>query len=222
MPKKPFTPDQVASQRERIMDMSAQVMSEVGFHHLSMRKLASELGMTASNIYNYFPNKESLLLSVRHRGFEIAFRDINNAILGASDARSAFYQFTRQLFVFAYQQPGYYQLMFQPPKLPLENISYSDRRLATVVDRFLSEWQQQAAGILSDAIPQLLEQSEVFRRQIVLGYLATTHGLIDLFIRNSIPDITGENNLIADEMIRAQVDFLYETLESRARKEYMG
>ena len=58
MPKKPFTPEEVAAQRQRIMDSASQVMAEVGFHHLSMRKLASQLGMTASNIYNYFPNKE--------------------------------------------------------------------------------------------------------------------------------------------------------------------
>ena len=45
MPKKPFTPEEVAAQRERIMSAASQVMADVGFHHLSMRKLASQLGI---------------------------------------------------------------------------------------------------------------------------------------------------------------------------------
>ena len=72
MPKKPFTPEEIAAQRERIMDSASHVMAEVGFHHLSMRKLASQLGMTASNIYNYFPNKESLFVHTRRRGFDLS------------------------------------------------------------------------------------------------------------------------------------------------------
>lgn len=77
MPKKPFTPEEISAQRERIMDSASQVMADIGFHHLSMRKLASQLNMTASNIYNYFPNKESLFLYTRRRGFELAFVDIH-------------------------------------------------------------------------------------------------------------------------------------------------
>ena len=67
MPKKPFTAEEIAAQRARIMDSASQVMADVGFHHLSMRKLAAQLGMTASNIYNYFPNKEILLIVSSNR-----------------------------------------------------------------------------------------------------------------------------------------------------------
>lgn len=63
MPKKPFTPEEMTAQRERIMNSASQVMAEVGFHHLSMRKLANQLGMTASNIYNYCSEQRSAIYS---------------------------------------------------------------------------------------------------------------------------------------------------------------
>ncbi|MAE21073.1 MAG: hypothetical protein CMK92_01440 [Pseudomonas sp.] len=109
MPKKPFTAEEIAAQRERIMDSASHVMAEVGFHHLSMRKLASQLGMTASNIYNYFPNKESLFVHTRRRGFELAFADINEQMSEHLEPRAAPNNFARHLIKFAQKSPGYYQ-----------------------------------------------------------------------------------------------------------------
>ena len=148
MPKKPFTPEEIAAQRERIMDSASHVMAEVGFHHLSMRKLASQLGMTASNIYNYFPNKESLFVFTRRRGFEMAFQDINEQMSQHLDPRSALYNFAGHLIQFAQRSPGYYQLMFQPPRMTLTDPEVVDRDVLLQVDRLGEERQAHLLSVV--------------------------------------------------------------------------
>jgi AcrR family transcriptional regulator len=117
MPKKPFSQAQINAQRVRIMDVASYVMADVGFSHLSMRKLASQLNMTASNIYNYFPNKRVLLDQTRLRGFEQLMLCIENV--------QSMTQFVEKFLDFSMQK-GYYQLMFCPPKVSLDESSDAD------------------------------------------------------------------------------------------------
>jgi AcrR family transcriptional regulator len=222
MPKKPFSPDEVASQRERIMDSAAQVMAEVGFHHLSMRKLASQLDMTASNIYNYFPSKESLLLNVRQRGFELAFRQINSALMSCRDANDALYQYTRQLIQFAHQRPGYYQLMFQPPKLTMENIGYGERQIALYLERLVNEWQQQATSVLTDAIAELVDAPRRFQLSMTLSFLTSIHGLVDCYHHKSMPELLEGVDLLANDLASDQVDFLVDAIRNRVKNGLIG
>ncbi|MGR5235925.1 TetR/AcrR family transcriptional regulator [Vibrio alfacsensis] len=51
--------------REQILVAAEQLIAEVGFHGLSMQKLAKEAGVAAGTIYRYFSDKEHLLTEVR-------------------------------------------------------------------------------------------------------------------------------------------------------------
>ncbi|UXI02978.1 TetR/AcrR family transcriptional regulator [Photobacterium sp. TY1-4] len=47
--------------REKILDAAVDLMSMEGYKHVSMRKIAKQANVGDATIYNYFPNKESLL-----------------------------------------------------------------------------------------------------------------------------------------------------------------
>lgn len=215
MPKKPFTAEEIAAQRERIMDSASHVMAEVGFHHLSMRKLASQLGMTASNIYNYFPNKESLFVHTRRRGFELAFADINEQMSEHLGPRAALNNFARHLIKFAQKSPGYYQLMFQPPRLSLADPELVDRDVLVQVDRLAEEWQAHLLSTLADAVPALGSAVEARQKQLALFFITSLHGLIDTYYYKALPKLLSGLDLIPDDVIETHIECLLTSLEAQ-------
>ena len=53
-----------ANQREHILDVALQLMSEQGSAAMSMRRLAQACGVQEAAIYHYFPSKDELFRSV--------------------------------------------------------------------------------------------------------------------------------------------------------------
>ena len=198
MPKKPFTPAEVELQQNRIMDGAARVMAETGYHQLSMRTLAARLEMTASNIYNYFPGKESLLLNIRRRGFELAFRQIFTFPVGQAGDPRALATFMKQLVCFDQAYPGYYALMFQPPKMAVDEAPELDA-LNQQLNRLISDWQQQIQQMLSTVIPSLNDCGSLYRQRVVLFFMAAVHGLISGHHYDSFPDVLESE--LSDDLI---------------------
>jgi AcrR family transcriptional regulator len=60
----PTTTAPRANQREHILDVALQLMSEQGAAAMSMRRLAQACGVQVAAIYHYFPSKDELLRSV--------------------------------------------------------------------------------------------------------------------------------------------------------------
>ena len=71
MPKPVRSPEEIEEIRNRILDTATTLIYEQGFDNLSMRKIASRLGMTAANIYNYYANQDALYLSIQIKGFTL-------------------------------------------------------------------------------------------------------------------------------------------------------
>ncbi|MDP2549012.1 TetR/AcrR family transcriptional regulator [Oceanobacter sp. 4_MG-2023] len=215
MPKKPFSAEEIAHQRERIMDSAASIMADVGFHYLSMRKLAAELGMTASNIYNYFPSKESLLLHIRRRGFEMLFQNTRLALMDSQDAVDSLHRLAHQLTCFARDYAGYYQLMFQPPRIRPGSTGDDDGGVTRQLARLLDEWQHQAQMLLTDAIDGLAQRTDVERQRVTLYFLTAIHGLVDCYQYQALPQLLEGVELIPEDMVRTHTDWLVEAVKVR-------
>ncbi len=74
-----------AERRERILEAAERAFVRQGFHATTMQHVADELGMSAGNLYRYFPSKEAIvegLCSVdqaeRARGFAELMADNRN------------------------------------------------------------------------------------------------------------------------------------------------
>ncbi|MDR6943471.1 TetR/AcrR family transcriptional regulator [Mucilaginibacter pocheonensis] len=65
--------------RANILDASLQIVKEEGWQALSMRKIADVIEYTAPIIYEYFANKEAILLELTRRGFLILSKDLQEA-----------------------------------------------------------------------------------------------------------------------------------------------
>lgn len=214
MPKKPFTAEEITAQRERIMDSASQVLAAAGFHHLSMRKLAAQLGMTASNIYNYFPDKETLFLQTRSRGFELALTGLREQMTGQGGPEAALHCFAGHLTGFAQRYPGYYQLMFQPPQLQEADAPLMvDQDLQLQVGRQAEEWQRHLLRLLADAVPGLAGQHPARQAQLALFFVSALHGLIDAYQHRTLSLLLDGVELIPDSLVQAQVHWLLAALQ---------
>jgi AcrR family transcriptional regulator len=74
-------------QKERIRFAAVQLFTRQGFAGTSMKQLAQALQTVPANLYNYFPNKEAILLDVLEHQL-LAMRERDLAIL-ARDAEPA-------------------------------------------------------------------------------------------------------------------------------------
>ncbi|MDB5116889.1 MAG: transcriptional regulator BetI [Mucilaginibacter sp.] len=65
--------------RINILDASLQIVKEEGWGALSMRKIADVIEYTAPIIYEYFSNKEAILLELTRKGFLLLTKDMQAA-----------------------------------------------------------------------------------------------------------------------------------------------
>lgn len=217
VPKKPFSAEEIEAQCQRIMDSAASVTANVGFHHLSMRKMALELGMTASNIYNYFPSKERLFLQTRERGFELLLAIMKgyapSTCVHQKVQASLLHDFAEQLIAFAQRYPGYYQLMFQPPIMALSTPLPEEQRIAWHIDGLLAEWQAHIASLLLDVLPAWEHHTRVQQQRAVLFMVSSLHGLIDTYRHRALPDLLHGVELIPREVVAEHVAWLLQGLQ---------
>ncbi len=65
--------------RINILDASLNIVKEEGWPALSMRKIADKIEYTAPIIYEYFSNKEAILMELTRKGFLILANDMKAA-----------------------------------------------------------------------------------------------------------------------------------------------
>jgi AcrR family transcriptional regulator len=53
--------------KERLLDVATDLFSSKGFKGTSIRDIASEMGMSISNLYHHYKNKDALLLAIIER-----------------------------------------------------------------------------------------------------------------------------------------------------------
>jgi len=112
MPRISRTPEQVDAFRQEILDAALHIIVEQGFHKLSMRKIASQLGVTATTIYNYYASREELYFFIRIRGFELLFESIAKTYKAKNDPYEKLCAAVGEYVRFGISNPDYYEIMF--------------------------------------------------------------------------------------------------------------
>lgn len=89
----PETPDR----HTRILDAAERCFVRQGFHLTTMQHIAAEAGMSAGNLYRYFPSKDSIVEGLCERDRSDMARDFE-AFDGAEDFMSVFAELGRRHF----------------------------------------------------------------------------------------------------------------------------
>lgn len=130
MPRPPLSDEAVEQQRERAIRVAVDLFVREGAEAVSVRSIASAVGLSPMALYRYFPNgKDELLTTVRGGGFEQLAAELETAIGQKSDPIDQIASSAEALVRFACQRPGLYRLMFDMTQ-PEEKDAYLATRRA--------------------------------------------------------------------------------------------
>lgn len=165
------------STREDILDCARDLYLEHGLEGLSMRKVATRVGITPMAIYRHFENKEDLLEQLLIRGFRSFGSYLNRALKGDS-ARERIGLTTDAYFAFATEQSKYFEIIF---------LSMDQIKELKVKETIRAE-AQETFVFLVDRVRECIEAG-VFKKDsafsIAVTILAEVNGLVSLYLGNA-------------------------------------
>ena len=98
--------------RINILDAALQIVKEEGWQALSMRKIADVIEYTAPIIYEYFANKEAILLELTRKGFLLLARELQEAKDKHTSPADQLEEMWLTYWNFAFANKELYQVMF--------------------------------------------------------------------------------------------------------------
>jgi len=218
MPKKPRTEEQVNEFREKILKETIKLLREEGMRGLTMRRLASRLGVKAVTIYSYYESKDHIYLAVLTKGFQLLYQDCAKAYDSESEPMARLKAMLRAYLDFGLNQSNFYNLMFtwHVPK-------YRDY-LGTPMEqsaRYEFEESQKVYLFFIKAVRELVENfapaEEEQIRSYIIYFWSALHGYI-AGINNQLLSYMHDDPLSLRETI---IDNLFKHIETEL-KEYMN
>jgi len=178
MPRTSRTSEQVDVFRQEIIDAALHLIIKHGFPELSMRKIASRLGVTATTIYNYYASRDELYFFIRIRGFELLFESIANTYKAKDDPYEKLCAVVGEYVRFGIRNPDYYEVMFisrSVPKFldcigtPLEKVAGREKKKS--IQPFL---------FIAQGIAESLKISDKEARYITIKLWIELNGIVSL------------------------------------------
>jgi len=172
--------------RVNILDAALHIGKTEGWQALSMRKIADIIEYTAPIIYEYFANKEAIMMELTKKGYRILAKDMQ----AAKDAHELPEKQLEAMWLtywnFAFAEKELYQLMF--------GIEVN----CCVFDKKIPEAEVPAAMIY-DVIEKLMGISNPPEDLVCKRYYtfwSVVHGLISInLVRQAVPDGINEQVL---------------------------
>ena len=195
-------PQYVADTRKAILFEATDLISSDGFDGLSMRKLATRVGMTAANLYNYYENKSELYLCIQLHGFEALEVACMSATATESTPLSKLEALMRAYIDFALSNPALYDVM-----LGRDTPKYSDF-VGTSLEP-LARTEKHAALRALDAAVAIAETIDTtraaptaseIRTKVIIAW-STLHGLVSLFLTRVMHEVTDDLQGCIDDTI---------------------
>ncbi|QOY53608.1 TetR/AcrR family transcriptional regulator [Candidatus Sulfurimonas marisnigri] len=140
--------------KQKILKVSSTLFSEHGYKGTSVRKIASEVGIRESALYNHFKNKEDIFLSVAKEIFTSPFSDNNEDIRESAMKGKAFLQkFAMQYKLLTFDKNN--ESMFRLLMIEL----FANKELR---EQFMDEFHTQNIKTLSEAF-FIMMQNNIIR-----------------------------------------------------------
>jgi len=99
--------------RDEILEISRSMLFEDGYKSLSMRKIATKAGVSATSIYLYFENKDHLLHTLIEESVEDLSRHIEKNALQVEHCIDRFKAIIRGYVDFGLTYPEKYEIIYK-------------------------------------------------------------------------------------------------------------
>jgi AcrR family transcriptional regulator len=163
--------DADATTEQRIAQTTLRILEDEGPEAVSMRRVASAIGITPMAIYHYFPNREALLQSVVDKEFE-SFQQLIARVPGFRSLEAEICHIMDAYIDYALARPRIFEYVFSKPRPGARRYptDFRARRSPTLnpVSDAVTKWMQRGA----------LKQDDVW--EIALELWAHAHGYLML------------------------------------------
>jgi AcrR family transcriptional regulator len=221
MPRISRTSQQVEAFRQEILDVALHLIIEHGFSELSMRKIASRLGVTATTIYNYYASRDELYFFIRIRGFELLFESIASTYKAKEDPYEKLRAVVGEYVRFGIRNPDYYEVMFISrgvPKFldcigtPLEKVAGREKEKS--IQTFL---------FIAQGIAEYLKISDAKARYLTIKLWTELNGIVSLLNSRLLREVEERKEplikrLIADICERYHQLIIEKSLKNSSKK----
>lgn len=120
MPRQALTHEDIASFRQRAVEIATKLFAEQGYEGVTMRSLANALGCSPMKTYRYFENRDELFALVRIDAFRRFADEQEQAFHRGKGPRDTLLKLKEQYIEFATREPHAYAIMFQVTPVPLD------------------------------------------------------------------------------------------------------
>jgi AcrR family transcriptional regulator len=180
------------SLREAALDAARQRVAERGHDALSMRDLATQLGVAASALYRHFSNRTALLMALAdavHGGLKL---ELERVTATQTDPWAALEEAGRHFLAFAARDRALFLMVYDDEVI---NAPDAESRMPA-----LEQTYQQLLALVRRALPQA---SEAEARLRLIGFWSTLYGYASVRSHGALKSYMNPN--LSDAAMEAAV-----------------
>ena len=165
--------------RQSILSAAREIAAEEGWQAVTTRKVAERIEYSQPTIYEYFENKEAILLALLRSGYQQLVTVVQEAFASTDDPEARLLAMTEAYWDFAFRSPELYQVMHGLAGISFGRYGHPDTPVEI----------KQSFGLAREAIEQWAQARGVERADItdlVEARRGLIHGLITLALTGRI------------------------------------
>lgn len=188
--------------KDRIIETARQVLLSDGYRNFSLRKIARELGVSATSIYLHFENRDDLVHTLMENAIERLNNRLEKSIATASDPISKLEALAHEYVDFALGHPREYQIIYlisseEMTRYPKEKFRKA-RRGYEIVMSVLEQGVE--SGLIAEKKPRLAAYT----------FWAQLHGVMSVVLSKRL-----DNRLDQQEFIEEAIEHIIKGYQLR-------
>lgn len=195
------------STKKKILDASMKLFSELGYKNASVRKIAAEVGIRESALYNHFKNKEEIFLSVASEIFSTPFnKDDSPALSPAqlSNPKSYLHKFAMEFKLITFDKAK--ESLFRILMIEL----FQNKQLR---EGFINEFHNKNMKALSVVFFTMMQEGLVRSSDPLLMAHEFLSPLFYLRLHVTLLRIDNESTTNLSTQFEKHVDFFWESVK---------
>ncbi len=194
--------DEGKSLKERIIDASRKVLLSDGYRNFSLRKIAREIGVSATSIYLHFENKDDLVHSLMEKAIERLNTQLEAQIDSEEDPITKLEALAHEYVDFALNHPREYQVIYlissdEMTRYPKEKFRKARRGYEIVISVFE---QGVESGLIAEEKPRIAAYT----------FWAQLHGVMSVVLSKRL-----DTRIDQEEFIREAIDHIIKGYQLR-------
>lgn len=202
MPKVTRSNEEIEVVKEQILDEALTILEADGYEGLSMNRLGARMNMTAANLYNYYGNKNELLIAIHKRTYGMLLKAMQDAVAQSDIPFERVKKLIGAYVAFGTENVNIYDVMFNRPIL--QNTDYIGTALE---DLSQNEYQNSLQGLIFATIVfgEYIETNPALKGRdtnyLTIKVLSQLHGIISLHNSRILPEMIADSETVLSAII---------------------